>query len=143
MKRLLEKIIFIKDVIGLISILFYFCYVGFSMVINKGNNLINVLLLIITIIYSVVYILTTFTFENKKVRKIGSKVFKRSKKFIGFVNTLLIVISVIATTCQSFFTIIFSIISIMGYIIYVLIDIFVSSLKRKIKRMIKKHDNRR
>lgn len=143
MKRFINKLITIKNVIGLMFIVFYFLYIGFSMSINRGNNLINIILLSITVIYLVVYVLTTFVLENKRVRKISAKTFKRAKKFIGFVNTLMILMSVITTPFKSFFTIVFSLISIFGYIMYVIFDLITSYLINKVKGVVKKYDYRR
>ena len=143
LKQLLNKLIRIKDIIGLMFILFYFLYIGFSMSINKGNNTLHLILLGLTIIYLIVYVLSVFTFENKKVKKVSGKTFKRLKKFIGFVNTVMILVSVISNPFKSFFTIIFSIISIMTYIIHTIIDIAISILIHKVKGFVKgRNENR-
>ena len=143
MKDILKTLTRIKDVIGLIFILFYFLYIGFSMAINKGNNTINVILLILTVIYLIIYIISAFAIENKKVKQMSGKTFKRAKKIIGFVNTVMILVSVISNPFKNFFTIIFSIFSIITYLIFTFIDIVISILVHKIKGVFKKKNENR
>ena len=137
-RKILDRLILIKDIIGLVFLSFYFLYIGFSMSLNKGNNTINIILLTLTIVHLIIYVVTAFMIENKKVKKVSAKIFKRLKKFIGFVNTLLILISVISNPFKSFLTIIFAILSILGYMFYVFIDIASTIVVHKVKGMFKK-----
>lgn len=142
MRKFLDRLILIKDVIGLAFLTFYFLYIGFSMSLNKGNNTLNIILLSLTIVHLIIYVVTAFMIENKKVKKVSSKIFKRLKKFIGFVNTLLILVSVISNPFKSVLTIILATLSILGYMFYVFIDIVSTILVHKVKGIFKKRDNR-
>jgi hypothetical protein len=141
-RKFLDRLILIKDVIGLAFLTFYFLYIGFSMSLNKGNNTLNIILLSLTIVHLIIYVVTAFMVENKKVKKVSSKIFKRLKKFIGFVNTLLILVSVVSNPFKSFLTIILATLSILGYMFYVFIDIVSTILVHKVKGIFKKRDNR-
>ena len=65
-RKILDRLILIKDIIGLVFLSFYFLYIGFSMSLNKGNNTINIILLTLTIVHLIIYVVTAFMIENKK-----------------------------------------------------------------------------
>jgi len=123
MKNLIKKFVTCKNIFGLLYIMFYFVYVGVSMYLNHGNNILNIILLILTSTYLLLYIYSVFIESNKRIKRSSRKIFIRSKKFIGFVNAIMILTSVFANEENSMFTIILAILTIMWFIVYMAIDI--------------------
>ena len=123
MKNLIKKFVTCKNIFGLLYIMFYFVYVGVSMYLNHGNNILNIILLIYSSTYLLLYIYSVFIESNKRIKRSSRKIFIRSKKFIGFVNAIMILTSVFANEENSMFTIILAILTIMWFIVYMAIDI--------------------
>ena len=131
-KKYINRDLLIKNILGLITLLFYFIYIGISMKLNKGNPTINVILLVLTIIYLILYIYNTFIENNKVMRKKSKKYFKRGKKILGFVNACLLLVSV-TTVKNSFLSIIFAIFTIIWSILYLLFDILSAYILHRFK----------
>lgn len=146
MRDFFKKLVTFKNIMGLFYIVFYFCYVGVNMYNNKGNYIINSILLTLTCVYLLLYIYSVFIEKNKKVRRQSKKIFIRIKKFLGFVNASMIVASVFSNDDNSFWTVFFAVITILWFLIFTFIDITSSIALHEFKRYKKelgwKYDNR-
>ena len=116
------------------------------MYLNKVNNILNLILLILTSVYLVLYIYSVFIETNKRIKRGSKKIFIKSKKFIGFVNAIMILTSVFTSEEHSVFSIILAIGTIFLFVLYVVIDIASSVALHEFKRYTKdlgwKYDNR-
>ena len=101
---------------------------------NKGNYIINLILLTLTCIYLVFYIYSVFIEQNKKIRKGAKKFFSKGKKFFGFVNAVMIFTSLFSNDTNTFFTIFFALIAVFWYLLYFVVDITASLALREVKR---------
>lgn len=142
MRELIRKIISVKNLFGLLYIIFYFIYVGVNTYLNKGNYLVNRGLLFLTIIYMILYIYSVYIEDNKKIKKGAKKFFVGSKKFMGFVNALMIIASIFTNQNNSFFTIFFALISVFWFFIYVFVEISVGVVKYKVRGIKDKFRNK-
>jgi hypothetical protein len=147
MKKILRKLATFKNFAGLFYIVFYFSYVIVNMFRNKGNYLINIILLILTFVYFIFYIYSVFIEKNKMIKRKSNRIFKRCRRVLGFVNACLILTSVISNTNNSFSTIFLAIATILWYILYLIVDLASSLALHEFKKYKQelgwKHDNRR
>ena len=146
MNKLLRKINFIKNLMGLGYILFYCGYVLINLSVNKGNPYINLALLITAVIYVLLYVFTSFIVEDKKLKKASKKNYKRAKKTIAFINALMVVTSVVVNDFNAFISIVMACITIGTYCSYLFFEFIVYVISSKIKKIQNKirskHDNR-
>lgn len=146
MKELLRKITLFNNVIGLFYVGFYMSYVFINWINNKGNQYVNIALLVLSVIYTLLYIYSAFIGENSKLKKTSKKMFSRGKKILGFINALLIVTSVAINDVNSLLSIVIAVITMVLYVIGLIVDILISIIVSKIKRIGKrmwwKNDNR-
>ena len=146
MRELLKRITTYRNISWLLYIIFYLIYLTINIFINKGNYYINMILLILTGVYLLMYIYSAFIAMNKRLRKQSKKIFIKSKKFIAFANASLVLTSVISNDSNSFFTVFFAVITIITYLLYLTIDIAASIAFKEIKRYTKnlgwKYDSR-
>lgn len=131
MKRIIARLVSVKNLIGLLLIIFNFCYAGINFYLNKGNYYLSIALLFSTFIYLLLYIYSVYIENNKRMKKQVKKVYKHSKKFIGFINACIIITSIFTSEIHSTFSIIMAIITIMLYFMYLLIEICTHKIKTK------------
>ena len=142
MKDKLSKLIFIIYVFVLINLIIFFMYIGINMYLNKGNKVINLVLLSLTIVYLVLYVINLIFDINKKVIKRSTWIFKRLKRLLGFISACLVVASLFTNTNNSFITIFLAIISIIFYLIYFFIDLIYSWAMHEVKKLKSRVENR-
>ena len=128
MKELLNKLTFIKNIVGFAFIGFYLFYVVVNLLTNKGNFQINLALLVIALIYALVYFYTAFIEVNKKINKLSKKIFTNSKKIIGVINAFLIITSVVVNDFNSLFSVLLACLTIGLYLFYLSIIQFLHQL---------------
>ena len=146
MRNLIKKFVTCKNIFGLLYIVFYFVYVGVSMYLNNGNNILNTILLSLTSVYLILYIYSVFIESNKRIKRGSKKAFIRSKKFIGFINAIMILTSVFTNQENSIFSIVLAILTILWFVVYVTIDVVSSIALYEFKKYTKDlgwtYDNR-
>lgn len=146
MKEFFKRIATYGNFFGLGYIILYFSYIGINMYRNKGDYFINIILLVLTCIYLLLYVYSVFIEENKKIRKRSKKFFTKSKKVVGFINAVMIFTSLFSNDTNSFFTIFFALATVCWYLFYFFIDIASSLALHEFKKFKKgfgwKNDNR-
>ena len=142
MKKIIERIAKYLNFIGLLSIILYFLYVGVSLYRGSGNYFVNIALLISTVIYLILYIYSVYVEENKKIKKVSKKLFKKSKKILGLVNACLVFFNLFGNSNNSFLTIILAVVTLGWQMFYVTIDLLATFAIYKVKKNIKGLRNR-
>ena len=134
MKDLIKKIVTLKNIFGLLTIVFYFIYVGVNMYIGHGNKITNIILLILTSAYFLAYIYSVFIESNKKMKKSAKKLFVGGKKLLGFSNACMIISSVFIHNDNSIWTIFTAIVTIIWFFMYLFIEVTFMIISYKLKK---------
>ncbi len=136
MGRIIERIVRCLNFVGLLSILFYFSYVGFNLYMGSGIYFINITLLITTLVYLLFYIYSVYIEENKKVKKMSKKIFKRIKKVLALLNACLVFVGLFSAN-NSFLSIVLAIVTLVWQIFYTVVDLLRSYVVYRVKKNIR------